>query len=227
MANPTRGQARDKAFYVKANANIAYGFKTKEENATGVSDADLNTQLGWTTFSASAGGAVTLVVFGADLPKPPRVTKRLAGNRSFSGFCAFDKLRDALNLHGWTFAKQGRPIAAGGGEVKRLVGVPLTNPSGNESTTLYGFLMRRDDITAYPQLIQELGVDLTLGEGALKRMVIGTSRPRPGRAATDVTVNGRKSTFSSFYDPSKEDSLFALNAEGTAAWRQVKAPISF
>lgn len=234
MPHPTRGIPRDKAYHVKANANIAYGFKTKDENVTGVTESDLTSQLGWTPFNASDGGSVTLVVFGANAPKPPRVTKRLAGNRSFSGFCSYDKFRDALNIHGWTFSKQGKLIASGGGPIKRLVAVNLTNPSGSAGTTLYGFLLRRDDIELYPGFISDLGIDLTLGDGALKRMVMGTNRPRPGKAKTRVTNEGplpagvaTSATFTSFYDPSKEDSLFTVNAEGIAKWQQVKAPLSF
>lgn len=236
MAHPTRGIARDKSFHVKANENISYGFKTKDENATGITESDLTNQLGWTPFAASAdGGAVTLVVFGANVPKPPRVTKKLAGGRSFSGFCAYNKFRDALNVHGWTFSKQGRPTASGGGQIKRLVAVALTNPSGQPSTTLYGFLLRRDDISLYPTFITELGIDLTLGDGAIKRMVMGTSRPRPGRASTSVSNQAgplpagvdTSASFSAFYDPSKEEELFSVDASGNVKWRQVSAPRSF
>src|SRR6476469_1053679 len=236
MTHPTRGIARDKSYHVKANENISYGFKAKDENAIGISESDLTSQLGWTTFSTSAEStAIALVVFGANVPKPPRVTKKLAGGRSFSGFCAYDKLRAALNNFGWSFSKQGKPTASGGGKIKRLVAVALTNPSSQAGSTLYGFLLRRDDIAAYPDLIAELARDLTLGDGAIKKMVIDTSRPRPRRAKVNITAEcgptaanaATDATFSAFYDPSKEDTLFTVDSSGNMKWRQVAPPRSF
>lgn len=205
MPSYTRGQRRDQLTYVKANPVLYYGFKTKDfSSLSGVSGADL-TALGHIT----APAAGTLLVIGANAPKPPRVSKRIStsgsGQSTVSTFCGYDKVAAALAA-GWSFQKAGRsvPLRSSGRSVTAVVEISANGP-------LYCFPMNAGDFQTY-------GADLGLQSAAsitsdaeLNRLVVGSSLPKPGKA-TKSLLNG--STFSSFYAPEKKTAL-----QSTDTWR--------
>lgn len=206
MPEYTRGQSRDQLRFVRINPILLYGFKTVDLAArTGITQADLTTQLGHLDATAAAAVANRLMITGANSPKPARVVRRdpTAPNSqpaSTSTFIGVDSLA-AATAAGWTLAKQGR-------------GVKLTaNVDGKRSVTaiaelsngiLYAFPMNRVDFDLYSAtlgLVDAASITTTLERQAL----VTGSRTKPGRAS----IEAGGGVFRSFYATASQAAALA------------------
>lgn len=210
MPNPARGRSREQLTGVRFNDRLLYCFKTSDDLAsgvTGVSAADLQTQLGHQIITAGivpAGGLIG--VLGANAPKPPRVSKldRTTG-RSISTFCATDRLQSAIRS-GWALAKSGRTR-----------GVLDTLRRKKVYVELFGLLYV---FSCVDETYNELGQLLGLKDAAMittatefERVVYGASYPRPGKAyfkKLSGAGSSRNPEISSFYDPEKSNDIGPL-----------------
>lgn len=200
MPSYTRGRLRDQMVYVSINANLRYGFRTKDlSQVAGISASDLTTQLGHTLVSGVGTGSI--LCFGANSPKPPRATKRLTRSvsnvqGSVSTFCAFNRVSTAIAA-GWS-VRSGRSV--GLRSTGRTTTAVVDLGAGQ---AMYAFPMNTEDFNSYgAELGLQSGASITDAE--LNRLVTGSSQPRPGRA-TKILANGV--TFSSFYSPDNKADL--------------------
>lgn len=200
----TRGSTRDILTFVQINTVFLYGWKAPDLAAKmGITAADLVTQLGHMDAVAAQAVLGSILVTGANSPKPARVVKRdrtapVNQTASTSTFIAYDKAAAATTA-GWTLSTPAR-------------GVRLTaNLPGNRSVTaiaelsngaLYAFPMNQADFA----LVQ---ADLGLQDSATVttvneryRLVTG-SRTRPGKCSR-IQGTGMLSTY------------FATDAEASA-----------
>src|SRR6056300_1499980 len=115
MPASTRGVKRDQLRFVKVNEFMYYGFKTTNLAASlGVTEADLNTDLGHETIETTAAGLFKCT--GANSPKPARYGKKFPnaaiGQRaSITTFCAYDKSAAAA-AGGWSLVKRALSVSA-------------------------------------------------------------------------------------------------------------------
>lgn len=195
----TRGKKRDVTTYVKANATLFYGFRTKDLSSIGgVTAADL-TALGHVV----ALPANSVSCFGANAPKPPRVTKRLTSagptaQGSVSTFCDYNRLSNALAA-GWSLAKDGRGVGLRN-TGKTVTAVVEIGTNG----VLYSFPMNQGDFALYAaELGLKSAASLTTS-AEQNRLVRGSTYPKPGRAIKDL---GNGSRITTFYDPAKLSDL--------------------
>lgn len=239
MPPSTRGRSRDQVCYVPvtmvgATPKLLYGFKTKDIAAlSGVSSADLTTQLGhiYGTNGVFTFPAGTIPIFGANAPKPPRVTKALSGTtatptptegepapapapatgKSISTFCGVDKVVSARN-GGWNLSGQGRGITVRGKNTSLSQCTVLIEIPGNG---IYAYRLNKTDFDTYQTALglRTLGDGETgLNETERASIYFGASAPKPGKASIKTVVNGRTSTFSTFYPPAQ------ANALASAGW---------
>lgn len=233
MPPSTRGRSRDQVCYVPvtmvaAAPKLLYGFKTKDIAAlAGVSSADLTSQLGHIygangVFTFPAG---TIPIFGANAPKPPRVTKALratapatptegepapapatATSSSISTFCGVNKVVSARN-GGWNLSGQGRGITVRGKNTSLSQCTVLIEIPGNG---IYAYRLNKTDFDAYQSTLglRTLGDgEAALSETDRASIYFGASAPKPGKASIKTVVNGRTSTFSTFYPPGQANTL--------------------
>ncbi|AFZ01631.1 hypothetical protein [Calothrix sp. PCC 6303] len=207
MAVYTRGKKRDILTYVAVYPTLLYGFKTKDfNNLAGITTANLVAQLGHLLgdFTPPAG---SIRVIGANTPKPNRVTKRIANagvgsQQSVSTFCSSETLTNAMS-GGWNVTKQRR-------------GVNLRPETSSKNTltaiatlsdgSLYCYPMNKADYTTYAE---PLGLTNSAGLGSISpaergKLVSGSTIPRPGKAAIEVSGGG---IFSTFYSTANKDAL--------------------
>lgn len=195
MPNYTRAQYRDQIRFVllfSAPLNIYYNWSAKDlANLSGVSQGDLNTQLGHLETVAPN----SVVVVGATSPKPPTVKKTLLRNPnanqqgSVSTFCAPGNLNVAL-VNGWKLAKARRNSKA------KKTARTVTALATISNEMIYASPMNAADHASYAN---ELGlIDPATITGTNERNVIvtGASRPIAGHAFK-VLPNG--STVSSYF----------------------------
>ena len=115
MPASTRGVKRDQLRFVKINDFCYYGFKTSNLAASsGISDADLLTQLGHEKSEQTSAGLFKFT--GANSPKPAVFRKKFPnaaiGQRAgISTFGAYDKTA-AANSGGWALAKRALGVSA-------------------------------------------------------------------------------------------------------------------
>ncbi len=208
MASYTRGRRRDKTVFVRCNtAPLFYGFRTIDLSAIpGVTAGDITALGHLTTLSAGA-----LACFGANAPKPPRVTKRIANasssaQASVSTFCS-DSALGAAVAAGWSMGKSGRSAGVRGGNTRTITALVPMGAGG----LMYAFPMNKADFDTHAaELGLVSGATITTVAEA-NRVVSGCSLPRPGRAMKELTI-GRISTF---YAPAKQGDLQAP----TSGWR--------
>lgn len=206
MPEYTRGSLRDVLTFVPINAIFHYGFKTVDLAArTGISAAEIKTQLGHMTAAEATAVANRIMVTGANSPKPARVVKRdatapISQPASTSTFVAFNSLAAAA-VGGWSLSKPAR-------------GVRLTaNVDGKRSVTaiaelsngaLYAFPLNRVDF-------DRAGLVLGLQSAAqitttLERNALVTgSRTKPGR----VSIEDNGGVFSTYYSTDAEAAAIA------------------
>jgi len=206
MPSYTRGLPRDVLTFVPLNAVLYYGWKTIDLAArTGLSSADLTTQLGHIDSATALGNAGAILVTGANSPKPARVTKKdptapVSAPASTSTYIAFDKAAAATSA-GWTLSTPAR-------------GVKLTaNVDGKRSVTaiaelsngaLYAFPLNKADFTTYAVA---LGLQDATSVGTVNernRLVTG-SKTKPG-VASIAAGNG---LFSTYYSSAAMDTALA------------------
>ncbi|WOD37371.1 hypothetical protein [Nodosilinea sp. E11] len=206
MPEYTRGELRDVLTFVAINPILHYGFKTVDLAArTGISGADIKTQLGHMTAVEAAAVANRIMVTGANSPKPARVVKRdptapISQPASTSTFMAYNKLAAAA-AGGWSLSKPGR-------------GVRLTaNVDGKRSVTaiaelsngaLYAFPLNRVD---FDRVSTVLGLQAAnqINTTIERQSLVTGSRTKPGRAS--IEDNG--GVFATYYSTDAEAAAIA------------------
>lgn len=206
MPEYTRGSLRDVLTFVALNTRFYYGWKTVDLAArTGISAADIKTQLGHKTAAEAAAIASAIMVTGANSPKPARVVKRdptapISQPSSTSTYVAYNSLA-ASAAGGWSLSKPAR-------------GVRLTaNVDGKRSVTaiaelsngaLYAFPLNRVDFDLYATTLglQSAAQITTATErGAL----VTGSRTKPGRCSLEAGGG----IFSTYYATAAEEAAIA------------------
>lgn len=206
MPEYTRGTSRDVLTFVAINAIFHYGFKTVDLAArTGISAADIKTQLGHKTAAEASAVANRIMVTGANSPKPARVVKRdptapISQPASTSTFVAFNSLAAAA-AGGWGLTQPSR-------------GVRLTaNVDGKRSVTaiaelssgaLYAFPLNRVD---FDRVSTVLGLQSAaqITTAIERNSLVTGSRTKPGRCS--IEDNG--GTFATFYSTAAEAAAIA------------------
>ncbi|MBW4482913.1 MAG: hypothetical protein KME14_10250 [Tildeniella torsiva UHER 1998/13D] len=206
MPEYTRGSLRDVLTFVPMNARLHYGWKTVDLAArTGISAADIKTQLGHMTAAEAQAVASAILVTGANSPKPARVVKRdptapISQPSSTSTFVAFNKLAAAA-AGGWSLSKPAR-------------GVRLTaNVDGKRSVTaiaelsdgtLYAFPLNRVD---FDRVATVLGLDsaVSITTATERNRLVTGSRTKPGRCS--IEDNG--GVFQTFFSTAAESAAIA------------------
>lgn len=196
MAEYLRGQYRDVLTFVPLNPLFHYGWKTKDlAAAVGVSSADLTTQLGHMTPVQASQVANSIMVLGANSPKPARVTKRdrtapISQTASTSTFIAFNKMAQATAA-GWTMSKGARGVRLTANvDGKRKITAIATLSNG----LLYCFPLNRVD---FDRVAETLGLQSAATiTTTLERQKLATGcTTKPGRASIDNSGG----TFSTFF----------------------------
>lgn len=206
MPSYTRDKKRDQLTYVPVNDILLYGFKTKDlSSIAGVSLATLQDKLGHISAQAAAALTGKILVLGANAPKPPRVTKKIANasaaaQQSVSTFCSKSTLALAMQ-DGWTVSNRGR-------------GVILTAPSAAKPQqtaiatlsdgTLYCFSLNKEDFTSFSADLGLEGSSKVTSDTERKKLVFGTNIPKPGKAKRVLPTGA---TFTSYYSTNKAGSL--------------------
>jgi hypothetical protein len=201
-----RGSKRDQLRFVLLNPIFAYGWKTVDLAArTGISAADLSTQLGHMTAAEADAVANRIMVTGANSPKPARVVMRditapVGSPGSTSTYVAYDKLAAATTA-GWSLAKQAR-------------GVRLTaNIDGKRSVTaiaelsnglLYSFPLNKAD---FDRVSATLGlVDAASITTATENNSLATGcRTKPGKCSNEDS----EGIFSTYYATAAKEAAIA------------------
>lgn len=220
MPASTRGKPRNRLCMLRMNsAGLYYGFKTREFTGTGVSDGDLNAQLGWILPPSGIPEFLdpnSLLIIRANAPKPPKFTKKITPTGTTTGliplsltlFCSPEKISTAIAA-GWALAKRARGVKFVGEtsstrQMTAFVKVPATTGTGNY---YYGFSCDKSTFTNYGTLLGlKSTAQLSVAERE-SRCFVGASDPKPKRASLK-TVNGDVSSFCS------EDEVLNLIAAG-------------
>lgn len=206
MPEYTRGRFRDVLTFVALNSRLHYGWKTVDLAArTGISAAQIKTQLGHKTAAEAAAIGSAIMVTGANSPKPARVVKRdptapISQPSSTSTYVAFNALATAA-AGGWTLAKAAR-------------GVRLTaNVDGKRSVTaiaelsngaLYAFPLNRVDFDLYsPTLGLQSAAQITTATE--RNSLVTGSRTKPGR----VSIEAGGGVFATYYSTAAEAAALA------------------
>lgn len=200
----TRGSTRDILTFVKINPILMYGWKAPDLAAKlGIDALDLSTDLGHMDAVAAQAVVGSILITGANSPKPARVVKRdptapVNQTASTSTFISFDKAA-AATAKGWTLSGFAR-------------GVRLTaNLPGSRSITaiaelsnglLYAYPMNQADFTlvATPLGLKDASTVTTINE---RRRLATGARTYPGKCSR-VQGTGVLSTY------------FSTDAEATA-----------
>lgn len=180
MPASTRGKARDTVRLVAVTEIMYYGWNASDIAAgAGVSDSDLATALGHKTLATASDGVMK--VFGANAPKPARVTKKLANapitsRASVGTFCAYNTLNLA-QAAGWRITSPAvgvRLRAASPGARTIHVGASLSNG--------LIYIQSVDPTVATAERRQLLDLDDATGlkSSDVRRFVRG-SRSKPGK----------------------------------------------
>jgi hypothetical protein len=211
MPSYTRNKKRDNLVYVPINSVLYYGFNTKDLAAiSGISSTDLTTTLGHIDAATAAAATGKILILGANAPKPPRVTRKLAAaaagtQQTISTFCSKAKLSLAL-ADKWNVSHRGKSATLR----------PANASSGSQSAvavlsdgTRYAFPMNKEDFTTYGSALGLQAPSQVTGDERDK-VVSGTSKPRPGRAKIKVESGG---TFQSFFSSDSSDSAVTAGFE--------------
>lgn len=206
MPTYIRGTLRDVLSFVAVNPIFYYGWKTVDLGArTGISAADIKTQLGHKTAVEAQAIANSIMVTGANSPKPARVVKRdptapISQPSSTSTFVAYNSLA-AANAGGWSLSTPGRGV--------RLV----ANVDGKRSVTAiaelsngarYAFPLNRVD---FDRVAEALGLEsaATITTTAERNSLVTGSRTKPGKASIDDSGG----VFTTFFSTAAESAAIA------------------
>lgn len=221
MPASTRGKPRDRLCMLRMNsAGVYFGFKTREFTGTGVSDGDLNAQLGWILPPSGIPEFLdpnSLLILRANAPKPPKVSKKL--NPAATGttgtiplsltlFCSPEKLGTATAA-GWALAKRARGVKfvsenASARQMTAFVKVPATAGTGDY---YYGFSCDKSTFSNYGALLGLKSPAQLSATERESRCFVGASSPKPKRASLKL-ANGSVSSFCG------EDEVSSLIAAG-------------
>ena len=200
---------------------LYYGFKSREFSGTGISDGDLNAQLGWIIPPSTIPSFLdpnALLIIGANAPKPPRMSKKTTATGDATGlipksltlFCSPEKMATA-RAAGWNLAKKGIGVKFVGQnsdsrQMTCFVKVPATTGTAD---FFYGFSCDKSTFVNYGAILGLQSPQQLTAEQREKRCFIGASSPKPKRASLK-TANGQVSSFCS------EEKIYDLIAEGWA-----------
>lgn len=203
------------------SAGLYYGFKSREFTGTGISDADLSSQLGWIIPPSTIPEFLdpnALLIIRANAPRPPRFTKKTIATGETSGdipksltlFCSPEKTGTA-RAAGWNLAKGGLGVkftneASLTRQMSAFVKVSATTGTAD---FFYGFSCDKGTFSNYGAILGLRSPAQLTAEQREKRCFTGASSPKPKRA-TLKTANGEISTFCS------EDKIYDLIAAGWA-----------
>lgn len=189
--------------FVGINQYLYFGFKPKDLTSfPSVSTEDI-TALGHILTSAIPEGGLRII--GANAPKPPKVTKKIANatigqQRTISTFCGYDKLLTA-QAKGWNLTKGKLSVTLRPASANRN---SLTAIAILSNSIHYCFPMSKADFDSF-------GADLGLKSPAQitstvdqLKFVSGSTSPKPGKASKKLEDG---SMFSSFYSDAKESDL--------------------
>lgn len=201
------------------SAGVYYGFKSREFTGTGISDGDLNSQLGWIIPPSVIPGfldpnAITIV--GANAPKPPRFSKKTTATGEISGdipkslslFCSPEKIAVA-RAAGWTLAKKGIGVkfVSENSSARQMTCFVKISATTGTADFFYGFSCDKGTFTNYGVILGLQSPQQLTAEQREKRCFVGGSSPKPKRA-TLKTANGSVSSFCS------ADKVYDLISEG-------------
>ncbi|MDB9375753.1 hypothetical protein [Nodularia sphaerocarpa] len=206
MPSYTRGQNRRDFYYVEINPYAYFVFKPKNLAAiTGVTADDI-LALGHTPPESVFLGRFR--IFGANSPKPPRVTKKIrvesvAQQKSVSTFCGYNAIASAA-ARGWKLTAGRQSVRLNAlSEFRRSLTAIATLTDGY----LYCFPMNKEDFTLFgTQLGLRLGATFTSDLDKAK-MVTGSSSPYPAKVSKLLG----QATFTTFCST---DRLASAIAEG-------------
>lgn len=196
-----RGEKRDQLRFVQINPVFCYGWRTRDlASATGISAADLKTQLGHLT--AAEADAITnrIMVTGANSPKPARY-KKAASTVSTTAVAAVTTFADynvgvAATTAGWILVSNKRtPVLRPPVTGKRS----CTAVATLSNNLLYAFPMNLDDF----QLVQaDLGLQAASQITSTEKQRICTgSRTKPGK----MSLEDSGGILTSFYSTASYD----------------------
>lgn len=220
MPASTRGKSRDRLCMLRMNSSgLYYGFKTREFTGTGVSDGDLNAQLGWILPPSGIPeflDPVSLLIMRANAPKPVKVSKKITPTGTTTGtiplsltlFCSPEKFGVALST-GWTLAKQGRGVkfvseTSAARQMSAFVKVSATTGTGD---FYYGFSCDKSTFSNYGALLGLKSPSQLSATERENKCFVGSSIPKPKRATLKL-ANGSISSFCG------EDEIPSLVAAG-------------
>lgn len=205
MSVNTRGKKRDTLVYVLVNASTYYGWKRKDlASLSGVTEADLTT-IGHLKAEGATLAAGSRIIIGAKNPQPARITRRITTatvgqQQSISTFCAYDKTAAALGAK-WTVAQSRKAVTLQAPSASRGSQTAIATLSDGSK---YCFSMNKADFDSYAT---ELGLDAAstiTTETERNKLVSGSTRPKPGRAAKRLEDG---SSFSSFFSSAKQGDM--------------------
>lgn len=220
MPASTRGKPHDRLCMLRMNsAGLYYGFKTREFTGTGVSDGDLNAQLGWILPPSGIPEFLdpnSLLIVRANAPKPAKVSKKITPTGTTTGtiplsltlFCSPEKISTAIAA-GWALAKRARGVKfvsenASARQMTAFVKVPASTGTGDY---YYGFSCDKSTFSNYGALLGLKSPSQLSTTERENKCFIGSSIPKPKRATLKL-ANGSVSSFCG------EDEIAGLIAAG-------------
>ncbi len=208
MPGYLRGQARDQLTAVNVlptERNVYFAFKTKDfASLPGVATSDL-AALGHLTIDALPTNV--LIFLRANSPKPPRARKVINRNPSVneqgsvSTYYGYGREQQVLGA-GWDLATPAKSVNLR--NKARYVSAVAKVSNG----AYYVFPMNTADFTTYGAILGLLSPTQITSDTERAKLVVGASRPRPGKAAKDL---GNGAEFTSFYSFDAVDQLYAEN----------------
>lgn len=224
MSGYTRGRKRDQLRFVPINDILHYGWNTVDlAAATGVSGADLKTQLGHLTAAEADAVANRIMVLGANSPKPARAVKKIAGAAtsvaaSVSTYLAYNK-RAAAQTAGWQITGFQRGVSLRAGANARSVTAVAELSNG----LLYAWPMNQVDFELVKAALGLQGAGQITNTEA-KKLASGMSSTRPGKAS----IEEGSGFLTSFFSASKRDDAvaagFSIVAEERILYPAAAAP---
>ena len=208
MPGYSRGVQRDQLVAVNVldpAKNVFYAFKTKDFAALpNVGTSDI-AALGQIDLTALPNGS--LFFLRAQSPKPPRARKVITKNPtatqqgSISTYYGYGREQQVLG-QGWDLSTAAKAVNL------RVSNRSITAIAKVSNGAYYAFPMNRQDFSTYGQILGLLSPTQITSDTERSRLVSGSSRPKPGKAAKDL---GNGATFSSFFSFDAIDQIAGEN----------------
>lgn len=170
-----------------ATGTIRYGFQTSIEDR-------YRTELGHVLIREGDAYPQGLVI-GANAPKPPRASKKVASGTK-SSYCSFDRIR-AARAAGWQI---GRTRSRTARRTARSAVYYLTVRG-----VKYAWNLPTSTATRMSNALSQLGIRQATANDV--DLVYGSSFPKPPRVSVEVGSGDSINIYSTFCDPSRLDSL--------------------